>query len=286
MVGSAPRIMSRKEPNWSAFYRRLQRLGPRMLRGVPEDYQWWVEETSVDTDRFWPGTQDVFYTWWSWSESPSDQRRAVLETLKRWANNVVNEMNYMSDIWEQSPQLLRRLQRRINGIKLEVNDEYVDYMLAGAQLPVGAPIEDEALDSDRDDIPVETLFFELLPPGSSETSDIVSRLKRSLSEDSSKYQGRVVDETRLTKIRTLEPAKCYIGSEKWRGYVLFEFLSRDRVVLECPIEGNATYILTGDWRELVQHSKAYLRRNFSHRCERVFHQGDWLARVRQALSGE
>ena len=75
--------MSKKEANWTAFYQRLQRLGPRMLKRIPEDYQWWVEETSVDTDTFWPRTQDVFYTWWSWSQSPRDQRKAVVEIVEQ-----------------------------------------------------------------------------------------------------------------------------------------------------------------------------------------------------------
>jgi hypothetical protein len=43
--------------------------------------------------------------------------------------------------------------------------------------------------------------------------------------------------------------------------VVFEFGYSRRVVLECPIEGNATYILSGNWKKQVGHSKLYLRTN-------------------------
>jgi len=82
----------------------------------------------------------------------------------------------------------------------------------------------------------------------------------------------------------LEPDKCYIGTEKWRVYILFEFLSKDKIILECSIEGNATYILTGDWDQMVQHSKYYLRQNYPDRCVRIVHKGNWLDMVRDALA--
>ena len=66
--------------------------------------------------------------------------------------------------------------------------------------------------------------------------------------------------------------------------MLLRFVSESgRVVLECPVEGNATYVLSGDWKKMVGHSKFYLRTNFSHNYTKIVHKGDWLARVKTAL---
>ena len=77
--------------------------------------------------------------------------------------------------------------------------------------------------------------------------------------------------------------KCYIGNELWDGYVVFEFGGTKKVVLECPVEGNATYVLSGDWKRMVGHSKAYLRQEFPNSCTKIVHKGDWLDRIRYSL---
>ena len=51
----------------------------------------------------------------------------------------------------------------------------------------------------------------------------------------------------------------------------------------APWEGNATYVLTGDWKRMVGHSKAYLRQEYPNSYTKVVHKGDWLDRVRYAL---
>jgi hypothetical protein len=69
----------------------------------------------------------------------------------------------------------------------------------------------------------------------------------------------------------------------WLGYVLFSFPFTGNVVLECPIEGNATYVLSGNWEALVNHTKHDLREWFPDSYARIFHQGNWLGRVENAL---
>lgn len=52
------------------------------------------------------------------------------------------------------------------------------------------------------------------------------------------------DESRLTQIiKLLNPTICYIGKEKFQGYVVFGFDLSEKVVLECPKYGNAIYII-------------------------------------------
>jgi hypothetical protein len=49
------------------------------------------------------------------------------------------------------------------------------------------------------------------------------------------------------------------------------------------MEGNATYVLTGDWKRMAGHSKAHLRQEYPDSYIKVVHKGDWLDRVRYAL---
>ena len=127
-------------------------------------------------------------------------------------------------------------------------------------------------------VPVEKLPFELLPPGSWDIEDVIAYYHREAKEFA-----REIQLNRLTAIISLGPIKCYVGTELWVGYVVFEFSESGRVVLECPVEGNATYVLSGDWKKMVGHSKFYLRTNFSHNYTKIVHKGDWLARVKTAL---
>jgi hypothetical protein len=90
------------------------------------------------------------------------------------------------------------------------------------------------------------------------------------------------DESRLLFIDTLKPVGCYIGEEKWFGYVLFEFAD-ETSILEHPFYGNAIYVLMGDWKEMVRLSKAEIRTEFSDRYIKVTHADDWRSRVHGAL---
>jgi hypothetical protein len=127
-----------------------------------------------------------------------------------------------------------------------------------------------------------TLPFELLPPGKWEMRQVMDHYKRVASNQSWLGAGKI-DLSRLRSIETLKPAKCYVGKESWRGYVVFEFTHSSRAVLECAMEGNATYVLSGDWRAMVGHTKSELRQEFAHRCIRIVHKNDWLGRLRLAL---
>ena len=56
-------------------------------------------------------------------------------------------------------------------------------------------------------------------------------------------------------------------------------------MLECPFEGNATYVLWGDWKAMAGHTKGEMRRKFENRYTKVVHKGYWLSRIREALYG-
>jgi hypothetical protein len=143
--------------------------------------------------------------------------------------------------------------------------------------------EDTKAPQEKTGIPVEKVSFQLLPPGTWSVEDRISHYSKEADRLPSGSVEHEIQWSRLTAINSLGPIKCYVGTELWLGYVLFEFSNSDRVVLECPIEGNATYVLSGDWRKMVAHSKFYLLTNFSGNCTKVVHKGEWIARVKTAL---
>lgn len=132
-------------------------------------------------------------------------------------------------------------------------------------------------------VTVRSLPFELLPPGSWDISHLIEHYRLASANRGPALQGRVIDWQRLEKLSQLGPQSCYVGKDGWDGYVVFGLADTRRVVLECPIEGNATYILSGEWRRAVEHTKQYLRDSCPEFCGRVVHRGDWLKRIRRTL---
>jgi hypothetical protein len=93
------------------------------------------------------------------------------------------------------------------------------------------------------------------------------------------------DYERLSRIEDLGPIACYVGVRLWKGYAAFEFQHSDKVILECPRTGNATYILSGEWRRMISIAKAELRSEYRHLVTRVFHTSGWEVLVRRAVFG-
>ena len=135
----------------------------------------------------------------------------------------------------------------------------------------------EALKTQMQEFP-----FELLPPGTWDMEHVVNYYRRAAAQSTSFARAKI-QWSRLHRLNSLKPDRCSVGREGWRGYIVFEFVRSKCVVLECPIEGNATYILSGNWKLMVGHSKLYLRTRYSAFCTKVVHKGDWLGRIRTAL---
>jgi hypothetical protein len=135
--------------------------------------------------------------------------------------------------------------------------------------------------SKAEEVPVERLSFELLPPGTWDIEHVITYYRR----EAHRMPPDLADPERFEAIKSLRPAKCYVGTELWLGYVLFEFSKSSRVVLEKPFKGNATYVLWGDWRRMVGHTKLDLRTRFPQNNTKIVHRdkGNWLARIKAAL---
>jgi len=107
-------------------------------------------------------------------------------------------------------------------------------------------------------LPTHRLPFTLLPPGTWDIRQVVEHYHQIARHDVNGWNARDLDPTRLEKIARLRPVRCYVGKDSWTGYVVFEFSHTKQVVLECPIEGNATYVLSGDWRRMATPRPRYV----------------------------
>ena len=162
--------------------------------------------------------------------------------------------------------------------QLRVSDDLPSKSRALSPAPIVAPPITPT------EMAVELLSFELLPPGSWEIDDVIRYYHAQARNRPAVFRGRTLDFGRIQALKSLRPIKCYIGHELWEGYVVFEFSETKRVVLDCPVEGNAVYVISGDWKRLVELSKGHLRSKYRSQYTKIIHKGDWLDRVRSALS--
>jgi endogenous inhibitor of DNA gyrase (YacG/DUF329 family) len=91
------------------------------------------------------------------------------------------------------------------------------------------------------------------------------------------------DLQRLRDVYSLAPTEIYIGLHEFNGYIVFYFSGLHKAVLECPVTGNAVYIIQGDWKKLSRLSKTELVNYHSEEVVRVIHTGNWFGRLRQSL---
>jgi hypothetical protein len=128
---------------------------------------------------------------------------------------------------------------------------------------------------------VRKFSFVLLPPSKESIREVIERY-RNLTR-SHPLMGVDFEWERLEQIEHLNPSARYVGTKSFKGYVVFEFQLSDRVILECPKSGNATYILDENWREMIAGSKRDLRSEYKHHYTRIIHCSDWIHRVKDSV---
>jgi hypothetical protein len=128
--------------------------------------------------------------------------------------------------------------------------------------------------------------FKLLPPGEWSIDQVLEHYKRISREPSRAGQSKF-DLSRIKAIETLNPVRCHVGEDSWLGYVVFEFLNHDSVVLECPITNNATYVLGKRWKSMISLSRAEIRSGQHGRYRRIIHSRNdsenWLRGICRSL---
>jgi hypothetical protein len=130
---------------------------------------------------------------------------------------------------------------------------------------------------------VRKFSFILLPPSKEGLREVIERYRKLTRSHPHSLMGVDFEWERLDQIEHLNPNARYVGTKSWKGYAVFEFQHSDRVILECPKSGNATYIIEGNWREMIAASKRDLRSEYRYHCTRIIHCSDWINRVKNAV---
>ena len=94
-------------------------------------------------------------------------------------------------------------------------------------------------------------------------------------------QDLIYDLNRLYKAITLEHDGVKLGEHDFKEYVIFSFEGAQIAILECPIIGNAMYVLEGNWRYLLRLSKAVLAER--HDDVRIVHDRELLPELHQRI---
>ncbi len=130
------------------------------------------------------------------------------------------------------------------------------------------------------DVPATArLPWRVLPPGELSVGNVLRHY-----EGLQRRNPHVVyDKERIAKAFSLRPDRCYVGSDEFEGYIVFAFSHTEKVLLECPVFGNAIYVIHSDWRRLSKTTKQDLLSRRSREVTRIFHRGDWFSRVKRAL---
>lgn len=129
------------------------------------------------------------------------------------------------------------------------------------------------------DSPVfSSLPWKLLPPG----KDVFERLESHFRafEKGNFSPERPIDYSRLKRIqKSLCPSYVHVGRDGFEGYVVYGFNSTNWVILECPVYGNATYILKDNWQTISRLSKWEARQEHSNQVIVIRHTESWFSRL-------
>lgn len=91
------------------------------------------------------------------------------------------------------------------------------------------------------------------------------------------------DQERLEKALDLPWEKWYVGSDGFDGYSIFTFVHTDKALMECPIYGNALFVIASGWESWSRKSKQELRADASGAVVRIVHNPGWHEEVKQVL---
>lgn len=126
----------------------------------------------------------------------------------------------------------------------------------------------------------ERLNWVVLPPG----IDGLGYLRQHCEQIAHRHPGLEIDFHRIERVYELGPQATYTGLNEFDGYLVFYFAQNRTAVLECPMIGNALYLVRGDWMALSRLTKTELLRRHSGRVSRVIHTDGWIYHLKRYLS--
>jgi hypothetical protein len=129
------------------------------------------------------------------------------------------------------------------------------------------------------EVPVGHVPWRFLPPP--EPGEI--GLEKVLGEIQRYCPYLSLDVTRLRFAYGLKPSAVFVGLGEFDSYLAFTFKYTNKVLLECPMEGNAAYLFHGEWETLSRLTKTALLLNHRATVDRVIHdpKGWWRHQLQQ-----
>lgn len=138
-------------------------------------------------------------------------------------------------------------------------------------------IENTHLSSEH--VPMQRLPWRVLPPGENSVETVIHHYKRLQAH----RPDAPYDLDRLEKILSLKPSGYYVGDGEFEKYIVLNFKHTPKALLECPLFGNAIYVIRSDWQKLSRLSKRELLAHSSRSAVKIVHRGKWFQRVKREL---
>jgi hypothetical protein len=125
-----------------------------------------------------------------------------------------------------------------------------------------------------------TLPFEIAAPGEGTDEHIRGYYREVLRQR--RLKG--FSQERFDKMLALPRSNWQKGTAGKYGYIVLMFAHTEKVLLECPIYGNAIFVLDSGERRLLEMNKQELIA--SDEAKRIIHTGDWYVSVKRELGIE
>jgi hypothetical protein len=133
-------------------------------------------------------------------------------------------------------------------------------------------------------VPTREVHWRFLPPGEASNEDLL----RHYDNHQRRNPNVRYDLDRIRKALSLGPNGRWVEREKFGDYIVFTFPFTSSALMECPIVGNAIYVLHSDPERWSGTPKQQLIAEADRGGEvaRIPHQGDWFERVKRELGIE
>lgn len=127
---------------------------------------------------------------------------------------------------------------------------------------------------------VETINWEILPPGEMIWESVEKRQKNLLSKSS-----KTLIKERFDFINEFRPDSIKKGIGGYTGYLIFEFKKQSIFIFDSIIYGDATYIFEDDWEQVSKLTKKEIITQ-SLAKERIVHNKLWERKIREHLKNK
>ena len=162
------------------------------------------------------------------------------------------------------------------------NEENLFDILYAANLMLESIGEVEAfnLDDEKNIIeitPIETINWEILPPGEKIWESFENKRKNILSKGE-----KTLIKERFEVINEYKPDSIKKGIGGYVGYLIFEFKEKNLFVFDSIIYGDATYIFEGTWEHVSKLTKKeIITQNLAE--DRIIHNKSWKKKIKKYL---